>query len=337
MTYEARESLLNAGCRVHSNSDVEWARKIMNAKENLLKAIHFDDPQYVPRANEDVGVGFQLEGNFRFATWTDLWGVRWVTMRSDMVPFPKGNPLLSLEHRDDYVFPDPDSLQLTDGIKEFLGKVDREEHLVFGGLTYFMFERAWALMGMNNFLKSFFTHPKEMKQLLHRIADFDVRVFERYLELGVDGVNLSEDLGHQGGLMVSPRLFREFFIPEYRRCFEPLVKEERIIDFHSCGRVQDVVEDLASLGVTILNPVQARANDLPLMKRKSLGRIALSGGVDSHLLMLGPVTKIEEEVERVMTILAPGGGYIVGPDQSMPFQPENVEALWRKAIALGRY
>ena len=156
-------------------------------------------------------------------------------------------------------------------------------------------------------------------------------------ELGVDGVNFSEDLGHQGGLMVSPRLFREFFVPEYRRCFVPLVKEGKMIDFHSCGRVQDVVEDLASLGVAILNPVQARANDLALMKKKSLGKIALQGGIDSHLLMLGPVTKIEEEVERVMTILAPGGGYIVGPDQSMPFPPENIEALWRKALTLGKY
>jgi len=309
----------------------------MNAKENLLRAIRFDNPEYVPRTNEGVGVGFQLEGNYRVATWTDLWGVQWVTTRADMVPFPKGNPLLSLEHLDDYVFPDPDSLQLTDDHREFLRGVDREEHLVFGGLTYFMFERAWALMGMDNFLKSFFTHPKETKQLLHRIADFNVRVFERYLELGVDGVNFSEDLGHQGGLMVSPRLFREFFVPEYRRCFEPLVREGKIIDFHSCGRVQDVVEDLVSLGVTVLNPVQARANDLALMKRKSQGKIALQGGIDSHLLMLGPIPKIEEEVERVMAILSPGGGYIIGPDQSMPFPPENVEALWKKAISLGKY
>ncbi|MEM2970460.1 MAG: hypothetical protein QXR63_05955, partial [Candidatus Bathyarchaeia archaeon] len=159
----------------------------MDAKENLLRAIYFEDPEYVPRTNEGVCVSFQFEGNFKNETWTDKWGVHWVTTRSDMVPFPKGNPLTSLEHIDNFVIPDPDSLQLTKEIKGFLTQVDRDKHLVFGSLTYFMFERAWALMGMDNFLRSFFTHPNEMKQLLHRIADFNIRVFERYLELDVDG------------------------------------------------------------------------------------------------------------------------------------------------------
>jgi uroporphyrinogen decarboxylase len=309
----------------------------MKAKENLLRAIYFEGPEYVPRTNENVCLSFQFEGNFRSETWTDKWGVQWVTTRSDMVPFPKGNPLPSLEHLDDYVFPEPDSLQFTDENESFLNQVDRDKHLVFGTLTYFLFERAWALMGMDNFLKSFFTHPKEMKQLLHRIADFNIGIFERYLELGIDGVNFSEDLGHQGGLMISPRFFRDFFVPEHRRCFEPLVKERKIVDFHSCGRVQDIVEDLISVGVTVLNPVQARANDLVLMKQKCMGKMALKGGIDSHLLMLGPVAKIEEEVERVMAVLSPGGGYIVGPDQSMPFPPENIESLWRKTLTYGKY
>ncbi|MBS7615031.1 hypothetical protein KEJ18_04795 [Candidatus Bathyarchaeota archaeon] len=309
----------------------------MDAKENLLRAIYFEDPEYVPRTNEDVCVSFQFEGNFKSETWTDKWCVHWVTTRSDMVPFPKGNPLTSLEHLDNFVFPDPDSLRLTKEIKGFLNQVDRDKHLVFGTLTYFMFERAWALMGMDNFLKSFFTHPNEMKQLLHRIADFNIRVFERYLELDVDGVNFSEDLGHQRGLMISPRFFREFFIPEYRRCFRSLVKEGKIIDFHSCGRVQDIVEDLIDVGVTILNPVQARANNLSLLKWKCHGKMALKGGVDSHLLMLGPVTEIEKEVEKVIATLAQGGGYIIGPDQSMPFPQENIEALWRKATSHGKY
>jgi uroporphyrinogen decarboxylase len=137
--------------------------------------------------------------------------------------------------------------------------------------------------------------------------------------------------------MISPRFFRDFFVPEHRRCFEPLVKERKIVDFHSCGRVQDIVEDLISVGVTVLNPVQARANDLVLMKQKCMGKMALKGGIDSHLLMLGPVAKIEEEVERVMAVLSPGGGYIVGPDQSMPFPPENIESLWRKTLTYGKY
>lgn len=104
------------------------------------------------------------------------------------------------------------------------------------------------------------------------------------------------DLGYRGGLIVSYKFFREFFVPEYKRCFDVLVKEEKIINFHSCGKVQDVVEDLICVGVTILNPVQARANNLALLKQKCMGMIALKGGVDFHLLMLGPVEKTEKRL-----------------------------------------
>jgi uroporphyrinogen decarboxylase len=309
----------------------------MNAKDNFLKAIYFDEPEYIPRTNENVIVAFEFEGNFKMEDWTDRWGVEWKITRSDMVPFPKGNPLRDLDKLEQYTFPDPDDLEFTERHKRFLSSVDRGKHLIFGSLTYFMFERAWALMGMENFFKAIHTHPKEVKRLLHEIADFNIKVFERYLEIGVDGVTFSEDLGHQYGLMISPKKFREFFVPEYRRIFEPLLREGKIIDFHSCGCIQDIVEDLIGLGVTILNPVQARANDLMSIKRRCAGRMALKGAIDSHLLMLGPIEKIRAEVKRVIGILAPGGGYVIGPDQAMPFPQENLNALWDVAEKYGRY
>lgn len=110
-----------------------------------------------------------------------------------------------------------------------------------------------------------------------------------------------------------------------------------MIDFHSCGCIQDIVEDLMSVGVTILNPVQARANDLATIKEKCDGKMALKGGVDSPLLMLGPVNEIRREVKRVISLLTTGGGYIIGPDQSMPFPQEHAETLWVTAESYGKY
>ena len=57
-----------------------------------------------------------------------------------------------------------------------------------------------------------------MHELLGRIADYNLRVFERYLELGVDAIGFSEDLGSQRALMMSPGIFREFILPQYQRC-----------------------------------------------------------------------------------------------------------------------
>jgi len=312
----------------------------MTPRENLLSAIRHSKPKYVPRGNEGTLAGIAYEGNFRVACWTDAWGTRWETTRDDMVPFPKGNPLPDLRRLDEYVVPDPHGLFDADtSLLERMARVpEREDRLVFGQQTYFVFERAWALTGLDQFLAGFYEYPGELRELLRRIADYNIAVFERYIDLGVDGVSFSEDLGTQRALMISPELFRAFIKPEYERIFAPVKAAGKLINFHSCGCVQEIVEDLIDVGVDILNPVQARANDLPLMKQKADGKLALMGGIDTqHVLMLGTPEDVENEVRRVLAILAPGGGYIIGPDQGMPFPPENIEALWRAAEQWGRY
>lgn len=310
----------------------------MNLKENYLEAVRFRRPDHVPLANEPIFHSFEFEGNFRMDDWTDLWGVRWEVGLEGTVPFPKGNPLPSLDRLSDFVFPDPDRLVLTDDMGDKLRAVDRGEFLVVGHLMYLIFERAWAIMGMDNFLAALITHPSESRTFLHGIATFARGVFDRYLELGVDGISFSEDLGSQRALMISPAMFRECILPEYIFCFEHVLRERKMVLFHSCGCIGAIASDLAAIGVTVLNPIQARANDLAKLKSDTLGRMALNGAIDTSILAQGTPEDVRTEVIRVMEILKPGGGYVCGPDQSIPGIPaENLEALWETAREVGRY
>ena len=310
----------------------------MNLKENYLEAIRFGRPDHVPLGNEPLFHSVELAGNFRMDDWTDLWGVRWEVGLENTVPFPKGNPLPSLDRLQDFRFPDPDQLVLSEGMREGLRAVDHGERLVIGGLTYLLFERAWAIMGMDNFLMALVTHPHESHAFLHGLATFARGVFDRYLELGVDGVSFSEDLGSQRALMISPAMFREFILPEYVFCFARALGEKKMVMFHSCGCIDAIAGDRAAIGVTTLNPIQARANDLPKVKRDTLGRMALNGAIDTSVLARGAPADVRAEVIRVMEILKAGGGYVCGPDQSIPGIPqENMRALWDTAREVGRY
>ena len=310
----------------------------MNPKDNYLAAIRFQSPEYVPLGNETIWFDFQFEGNFRIDNWTDNWGVGWEVGLAGTVPFPKHNPLPSLDRLADYRFPDPNALRFTEDMRHALARVDRGEQLVQGTLIYLLFERAWAIMGMENFLTALATHPEEMRVFLHGIASYARRAFDRYLELGVDAIGFSEDLGSQRALMMSPAMFREFLLPEYRFCFENALRAGKIVNFHSCGCVQAVAADLAGIGVTVLNPIQARANDLRRLKSDTLGRMALKGGIDTAVLAGGTPADVRAEVVRIMDILKPGGGYICEPDQGIPGIPEeNMRALWDAARQVGRY
>ena len=310
----------------------------MNAKENLLEAIHFRRPEHVPLACEPLWAGIAFDGNFRIGNWTDLWGVHWEVGLAGTVPFPKGNPLTDLDRLGEYKFPSPCDLVWTDAMAANLAAVNRDEKLVMGHLMYLLFERAWAIMGMDNFLVAMITHPQECRAFLHGIAAFARGVFDRYLELGVDAVSFSEDLGTQRALTMSPAMFREFILPEYRYCFANVLRAGKIVHFHSCGCVDAIAGDLAAIGVKILNPIQARANDLARIKAVTVGRMALNGGIDTAVLAGGAPADVRREVERVAAILKPGGGWILGPDQSIPGIPqENFDALWDAGRQLGKY
>lgn len=310
----------------------------MNARENYLEAIRFGRPDYVPMAHEPIWHKFELEGNYRGANWTDHWGVRWEVGIEGTVPFPKGNPLPDLDRLADYRAPDPGGLVFTEEMKRALSEVDRGEKLVQGSLTYLLFERAWAIMGMENFLESLVTRPAEAHAFLRGVASYARAVFDRYIEMGVDAIGFSEDLGSQRALMISPVMFREFLLPEYRYIFETALREKKLIMFHSCGCVDSIAAELAGIGVSVLNPIQARANNLLKIKADTFGRMALQGGIDTGLLVSGAPSDVRRETLRVLEILKPGGGYICGPDQSIPgIPPENMECLWATAREAGRY
>lgn len=310
----------------------------MNNKENFLEAIFFGRPDHVPYENEEIWHRFSFEGIEKQANWTDCWGIGWEVSIEGAVPFPNKNPLVELERLEDYKFPDPGRLELSDDNKNRLNSVDRGEKLIMGHMSYLLFERAWALMGMENFLVALITHPEECHILLHGIAEYARKVFDRYMEMGADAISFSEDLGSQKALMISPQMFREFFLPEYKYCFENVLKDKKIINFHSCGCIDAIAEDLASIGVTILNPIQARANDLKKIKNDTKGRMALKGGIDTALIMAGTPGEVRNEVIRVMEILKPSGGYICAPDQHLPNMPEeNMQMLWRTAKEYGMY
>jgi len=84
-----------------------------------------------------------------------------------------------------------------------------------------------------------------------------------------------------------------------------------------------------------LTPVE---NYLEKIKRITFGKTALSGGVDSHLLLVGTTLEVQKETARVIEILKPGGGYICEPDQGFPNYPEkNIDAMYKTATEMGHY
>jgi uroporphyrinogen decarboxylase len=252
--------------------------------------------------------------------------------------FPRGNPLENLVTAlKTYKWPNPDDERICKTIYEKAATWKREETFLTGSNRDVLWEKTYMLGGMENMMCAFIEEPGAVREVLHHVMDFQLGIAKHYLKAGVEVANMSDDLGTQNNLILSPEVIHQFLVPEYRRLFNLYKQHKVMINFHSCGCIGAILDTFVDLGVTILNPVQATANNLDELRRRTQGRMALQGGVCSGVIVSGPISAIRDEVRRRLWQLGRDGGYFCKPDQGMPWPKEHRQAVDDVVKEFGRY
>ena len=211
----------------------------------------------------------------------------------------------------------------------------------------FPFERAHAMQGMEPFLLNMAMYPDFARALLEKIAHYCKQLMGHFLEeLGdnVDIIKIGDDLGIQQGLMISPKMYRDILKPVHADLISFIKSRTSAkVLFHSCGDVAPLIGDFIEIGVDILNPVQTSAgsiSDLASLKKRFGKNMVFCGGIDTHrILPFGSVEEVREEVRRVMQLLGPGGGCMIGAVHTVmnDVPPENVLAMVDAVEEFGHY
>jgi uroporphyrinogen decarboxylase len=319
----------------------------MNAIENLMRIIHFDHPERVIHSvpiYETFYYGCNHEG---FAggghdspvgsKWVDIWGTGWQKIHPDVMGMPVECPLSNPANLKSYTWPDPDDERICAQLYRMAGDFAGGDLLLAGHHRDTLWEKAYMLVGMENLMMYFFQEPTFVRDVLHHIMDFQLAMARHYLKIGVQFIFLGDDLGTQQGPLLGPRIVNDFLYPEYQRLFQLYRQNNVLIDFHSCGKIDSILDMFLELGVDILNPVQATANHLDALRLKTQGRMTLQGAVSSATIMEGPIQRIEKEIRQRMKQLGSEGGYICTPDQGMPYPPEHIKAFYAAVERFGKY
>lgn len=320
----------------------------MTPRENIIRIVEFDNPEYVPTgipcftisyngSNHEGMDGSGGDASPAGARWFDIWGVGWHKELPDVMGLPEINPLANLSKVDDYLYPDPHDPRVCGPVHDKIIEYDSDQMFLAGIHRDTLFEQAYMLVGMENLFIAFYEQPNAVKSLFHRIIDFHLGLAEQYVEKGIEWAFMGDDLGHQQGLLFSRKIMNEFFLPEYHRLMDFYKSRGVRICFHSCGKIQDILDVFMELGVDVLNPVQATANDLAYVRKVTDGRMSLMGAIPSHIVLDGPIERIRSEVREKIGLLAGNGGYFCGPDQGMPFSKENIDAFVQAVNEYGRY
>ncbi len=184
--------------------------------------------------------------------------------------------------------------------------------------------------------------PEWCRDYLMRAAEASARCFEQYLQavgpyIDVLIINLA-DYGMQESEWFDPELFGEFFVPAWRLCTDVIHRFPHVKTFdHCCGSIARLIPYLIQAGVDCLNPVQwsARNMDLRELKARYGRQLVFWGGAvnTQHTLPFGTPDDVRREVQEVLKIMCPGGGYVVNPIHNiLPEVPvENIIALYETA------
>ena len=195
------------------------------------------------------------------------------------------------------------------------------------------------LVGKDNFTEIVKYNPKLFAALAERISGFYIKFIEEFFKVTgnrVDFIRIADDFGSQSGISISKEMWDDICKPVIEKYYEIPLKLGVKFYMHSCGGVRKLIPEFLSVGAHVLDPVQTKAAGMsPEGLKKDYGHfITFCGGLDEALLLkkVQPA-QVKKGVIELLNIMAPNGGFILGPSQKIKVETpvENVVAMYEAA------
>ena len=289
--------------------------QVVDVDERMLEALDIDTRGVFPATPPDLILG---ESRYR-----DEWGVERVkppgSFYYDQLTFPLAGDI-TVSDIVRYPWPDPHDPIRRKGLKERVKWIrDETDCAAVLNLQSGFVHTSQYLRGFEDWFLDFRRDRRLLETLFDAVLEVSMAICKELLEevgAEVDVVMGSDDLGLQGGLMVSPEAYRDLIKPRHKRYFRLMhdMSPAKVF-FHTCGSVVDILDDLVEIGVDVLHPVQVSAAGMaPAQLKTRWGeKLAFWGAIDTQrVLPYGSVDDVRHEVERCIEELGKGGGYVLG-------------------------
>lgn len=191
------------------------------------------------------------------------------------------------------------------------------------------FERMQFLRGTEALLMDMAWGRAEFFRLRELVHEFYLAELEIWLKTELDGITFMDDWGSQQNLLISPRMWREFFKPLYAEYCARAHAAGKMVFFHSDGQISSIYPDLVEIGVNAVNS-QLFCMDIEDLARRFRGKITFWGEIDRvWVLSRGSVADVQAAVRRVRRALDDGrGGVIAQCSWETQMPRENIEAVF---------
>ena len=167
--------------------------------------------------------------------------------------------------------------------------------------------RNW--MGFEGISMACMDDPWLIHDIVETMCNMTCAIIERPLkEIKIDAGGGWEDIAFNHGCMISPKMFREFLVPRYKRITEICHKYGCNILYVDCdGNIMDVAGLWLESGINCMFPIEVAGGTDPIALRKRFGKdMLLRGGVNKRALISGRAA-IDKELARLAPLVEEGG------------------------------
>lgn len=182
------------------------------------------------------------------------------------------------------------------------------------------------------------------EEMVETLADCVIAAITPALEAGIhfEYALMWEDMCYRAGPLLSPKVFKETLVPNYKRITGLLQQHGTDVVIIDCdGDISQLVPLWLEAGVNTMFPIEIGAWGAdPVAYRRQYGRdLLMVGGVGKRILA-GPKEGITAEVERLAPLVEEGG-YIPTPDHRVPpdvsldnylFYLQEAKRVWGKEL-----
>jgi len=308
-----------------------WHHYDQNALQDLMEAHPFLFPDFVRQ--EKVTPQYALNQR-KDDPYKDPWQCVWETTDNGITGSVHQHPLDNWNTFAEYKVPNPSQ---TDGtypinweeIKKNVAQQKKNGELVYGGLPHgHTFLRLIDIRGYENLTFDMFDNEPNLATLIGMLEAFNQEYVTRWLELEPDIMCYPEDLGMQVGPMLSPDSFRKYIKPIYQRLMQPAREQGCIVHMHSDGDIRVLADDLVDGGVEVIN-LQDLVNGIDWIAERFAGRTCIDLDIDRQVITpRGTPKQIDALIrEEVKKLACKEGGLtmIYGLYPEVPL--ENISAL----------
>jgi MtaA/CmuA family methyltransferase len=172
--------------------------------------------------------------------------------------------------------------------------------------------------------------------LLEYTSDAFILYARIFKEMGCPATSLGEALCSPD--VISPKMFQKYCLPYGKKVVSSLQSDDFAIAYHTCGNTTRIISGMAETGARILE--FDYKCEKATAKRATAGKTTLLGPIDpSGVLHHGTVEDVEAACREAIEVLAPGGGFILGPGCALPGSTPaaNIDKLLECAKLYGRY